>query len=105
MIKVNGFVCDHCAAAGKKRRLLASASGCARHEKNCYYNQARRACATCQLCVQDLDNDDPRSVWGNGFCCEELHDREDAGMCNGAILPAAPQHDCEYWKPKVSNVK
>ena len=104
MIKVNGFICEYCTAAGKKRRVLSSASGCARHEKNCYHNPIRRACATCQLCVQDLDEDDPKEVWGNGLKCNEGHDREDIGMCNGMVFPAAPQHDCEHWQLKVSNV-
>lgn len=99
--EVTGFVCDHCAAAGRKKRILASASGCARHEKNCYYNPARRACVSCLLCVNEADETtDQKTIWGRGFGCEDGHDRADAGMCNGAILPAAPKHDCEYWQPK-----
>lgn len=106
MIKVSGFVCEHCTAAGKKKRILASASGCIRHEKNCYYNPARRACVTCQLCEHDApDAIEPDDIWGNGFSCKDGHDREDIGMCNGVRYKAAPQHDCEHWQPKVSNVE
>lgn len=42
--QVVAFVCDFC----PRKKRFASKVGVTRHEKNCFYNPARRACATCE---------------------------------------------------------
>lgn len=89
MIRVEGYRCDHCNAAGRVRRTYASAQSCAKHERNCYRNPAARACATCALWTGDPGE----------RACEENHDLETDVL---GEIPGThhPKMRCPHWKPK-----
>ncbi len=102
MIKVDGFVCGYCKAQNKVKRVYANAGSCKRHEEVCYRNPAAKACATCEKWeLVDFEYGDGLHAHV-GRKCDEGHDCEDAGMCNGAILSPSPVRDCVFWIQKAA---
>lgn len=46
MIEVTAYLCEHCKARKKYKKYLSKGAA-KKHEKDCFYNPARRACNTC----------------------------------------------------------
>ena len=57
MEKVTAYKCDFC--KDDAQRLFLSRSGCAKHEKRCWLNPARKSCATCGNLSEKIEEVEP----------------------------------------------
>lgn len=91
MQEVTAYTCDFCP---KGKRNMRTKKGCFRHEKNCYYNPARRACASCAHFTKIPHVNDYETGFHEGGpeCAEDFfrRDPEDGQL----------RVDCEKWAPK-----
>ncbi len=92
MKEVVSFLCDYCPK--KRARRFAGKSYAARHEKNCFWNPARRACATCEHFGKPEKeiNDDGYSYWSDMYCAEDAF--------NKSSEEDPRRFDCPSWKLK-----
>lgn len=85
-------VCDFC------NREYVNIDIAQKHEKMCYRNPSRRACATCRFWERDFEErhfleggyDVTRDVWESW--CEAGVESDAAGL--------ELKHDCELWQAK-----
>lgn len=92
---VTAFVCDFC----ERKKRFASKRGADQHERQCFRNPVRRACASCQFLSCEIQSggdglgDYEFKVWG----CE-------LGITPIPATPEEPERrfiaDCEKWEPK-----
>lgn len=86
MKKVVAFICDFCPV---KKRYATSTTG-KNHEKTCFYNPERRACATCgNFTVEPFE---PDTGAGGRYCAEDFFRKEEG---EGEL-----RFNCEKWKPR-----
>lgn len=90
MREVVAFLCDFCPP--RKARRFAGKSYAKRHEDNCFFNPARRACATCEhFCKPEKDiSDDGFPIWSDMYCCEDAFNK------SGEEDPR--RFNCPAWK-------
>ena len=91
--EITAYLCDFCPMG--KRKRFATRSGATRHERQCFYNPLRRACASCShfffekydhetgeggpFCDLDALNRDPEALTVLRSECQLWADRPQAG--------------------------
>lgn len=88
--KVAAYVCDFCT----RKKRFSSITGANRHEKRCFYNPVRMACASCRHLVKDRY--DPEDGSG-GISCEK-------DLLPVPATEESPERafrsECAAWEPK-----
>lgn len=87
--QVVAYVCDHCP---KKKRAYRRRGTAAAHEAACYFNLARRACATCRHYIPAELVHEETNYWEPQACAEDAFQKD----------PEETQlmSDCPSWAPK-----
>lgn len=76
------FQCEYC-----HKRVLASKSRIAAHEKICFYNPEVRSCMTCDHAEENYESS-VRCKWC-GFYFKDV------------LMPGSPIRDCAGWTPFI----
>lgn len=90
MQEVTAFICDFC----PRKRRFAQRGTAKRHEARCFYNPARKACASCKHFAYEksyYDHETGYSEEGGPSCAKDM-------LHSGPEISSQLRSECEGWE-------